>query len=196
MLREAAAALLLVALALAPALAAAPAPACVGTRPAQDDAGSGRDAPDSRALALPLRAEGYFWGWLDPLEGASADHADWYAVTLVGSGHGVMLSVSSNETGVYAGGPYRLEVFAPGADEPFATAVSYDEPIRFTDDAAGVYHVRVSPDAPVPVGPACPGPAAPDPLAAPTGEAVRNHGVYFGCDPVCDWLDDQAAVAA
>ena len=194
MLREASAALLLVALALAPAMAAAPAPACVGTRPAQDDASSGHDAPDARDLALPLRGEGYFWGWLDPADAAGADREDWYAVPLVGSGHEVMLSVSSNGTGEHVG-PYRLDVFAPGEDEPFATSASYEDPVRFTDDAAGVYHVRVTPYLPVAVeGPACA--PAPDPVAAPTGEAVRNHGLYFGCDPVCDWLDDQAAVAA
>lgn len=115
--REAAVPLILIlaALGVAPvahadAFCDAAAPATT-TKTLQDDADAGQDAGDAPDEAVPLVHDGYYWGWVDPVERDAADREDWYAVELPGDGRPVMFRITSNESGYYAGGVFRLDAY-------------------------------------------------------------------------------------
>lgn len=187
------------ALALLLALAALPAAAGLGAcqpaapfdalRALQDDAGSGRDAGDCDALAVPLRHDGYHWGTLDPpLPQEGLDANDWYAIHFE-RGQAVMASVAVNVNStvpymLLAHVPTRLEVWPPGAASAVGATTSCAGAVRF-DSSPGVWRLRVA-ASPLPgTGPCAP--SAPDypPPPLEPAQARQSYGVYFGCNPHC-----------
>lgn len=155
-------------------------------RGTQDDAESGGDAPDLAQKPLLLQREGYFWATLDLAGHDGADHDDWYAVKLPGSGAEVMVNVTSNYTALPMGGDFGIEVYAPGAQTPFAVSDAHGKTITFVDDVpGGLWRIHVTTTPYVGAPSACQGSGV---GGTPTGLAARpaqNHGIYFGCNPVC-----------
>lgn len=194
---SAAAALVLVLLAAAPSAPAA-LPGCdaalpllaAPTRAAQDDADSGRDAPDAAddplGLAMGAPKDGaqgeYYWGWLDPpVARDGADREDWYVVDLAPVPKVLMLELVSNYTvsdamGAY--GQFRATAYGPGRVVELSSAAGR---IELPDDG-GRWVVRVSTDLAA-GGEAC-GAVAGGDASLPTS-VLQNHGLYVGCRPVC-----------
>lgn len=153
----------------------------------QDDAGSGTDAGDALAAAMPLGFEGYVLGYLDPAVGHdAADTEDWYGVELPGAGEVVSVGMTWDYASVVPGYQVLAQVYAPGGQLVFTTG-SAEEPRNFTNHVAGWWHIRVfhTPlaDAPPLQGPCASVPASPG-LEVPARNA-QNYGMYFGCHPHC-----------
>jgi hypothetical protein len=169
------------------------------SRIAQDDAGSGADAGDARAVALEFTQEGYFWGYLDPVELDGADREDWYAARLLGDGETVMLEVVDNYTTSYSYAPampwgFVVEAWPPGADGPSLLATPDDGRVAFENHVAGLWHFRLRIED-APGARACPATSATlvDAGSPAASETTRNHGLYFGCHPICL---DQTSIAS
>ena len=196
-LREAALTLLLLtsALAVAPSVGALPCDSgpwgVAASAPLQDDAGSGFDAGDAPEEAIELPGHDEYQAFLDPLYRDGRDAEDWYALDIPLLGRGIRFSVSEAYRTVDAPDvAFRMDVFAPGADAPSFTTTSRSGPIDLDAYDAGRWLVRVTVVDPPHAAYVC---GTGEPLVGGTGargatsEAISNHVVYFGCDPVCTW---------
>lgn len=158
---------------------------------AQDDAGSGHDAPDCRSQALALASDGYHWGFVGPSERAPPDPADWFAADMAqvfGQGARVMYGVAFAPT-YYTKGlpltpvhqPFALDVWFPGSAAP-ATLLSCGGTLEWPAQPGWTHlRLRTAPSdeaLPCPATASLPGDAG----AAPNG---ATYGFYFGCHPHC-----------
>ncbi|HVM44588.1 MAG TPA: hypothetical protein VM582_01535 [Candidatus Thermoplasmatota archaeon] len=188
MRREAAitVALALALLTLAPAAPALPESACdlaaVAEEAAQNDAGSGADAPDERASAWALPADDYYWAWLSPAQKGRTDTHDWYAFDVPAGRLSLMASVTANYSLLYVHSFY-LALHPPDGGAPFLTS-SEGVPISVPHPTPGRWLVELTASHAA-YAEVC-APAAAQPTLGPAHtEVARNHGLYIGCNPVC-----------
>ncbi|HEV8361393.1 MAG TPA: hypothetical protein VGR28_13165 [Candidatus Thermoplasmatota archaeon] len=159
----------------------------------QNDAGSGRDAGDTPAGAVPVGADGWQWGFVEgpapALESGLEDLHDWFYADVPPGPHDVTTRVVAQVNHDFFNDAnqvvllFWLEVFHEGEASPFYEAAVWYPPFTFQADGERVLlHVYF---VPLLIQPLCQGQEA-GPAVAPLPPEAQTYGAFFACAPLCN----------